>query len=316
MAGRLGRGVPERPAITVNGREIVTRRRMPGALRALRAGQWTKNVFVLAALVFAQLLNDLEAVLTALGAFAVFCVLSSAVYVLNDLADREADRRHPVKRFRPIAAGELTVGAASVLAVVLAAAGLAGAWYLGASFASVACSYLLMNLAYSLVLKRVVILDVMLVAAGFLLRAWAGAVVLNVAMSHWLVLCTGLLALFLGFVKRRQELVVAQGSTETRPILREYSLPFLDQMIAVVTASTVLSYTLYAFSTEVAEKLGTRYMGLTIPFVLFGIFRYLYLVHHKGQGESPSGLVVTDVPLLADILLWGASVIVALYALP
>jgi 4-hydroxybenzoate polyprenyltransferase len=164
-------------------------------------------------------------------------------------------------------------------------------------------------------LKRVVVLDVMLVAAGFLLRAWAGAVVLDVAMSHWLILCTGLLALFLGFVKRRQELAGPHGSEDTRPILREYSLPFLDQMIAIVTASTVLAYSLYAFSTEVADKLGTRYMGLTIPFVLFGIFRYLYLVHQRGEGDSPTALVFSDGPLVANLVFWAGAVVVALYLL-
>jgi 4-hydroxybenzoate polyprenyltransferase len=207
----------------------------------LRPKQWVKNVFVLAALVFAQRLGDPGAVLRSLAAFACFCALSSSAYALNDVVDREADRLHPRKRHRPVASGALSVGFASVLALALAAGGLAGAMALGPRFGAVAAAYVFMNLAYSMALKRIVILDVMVVAAGFLLRAWAGAVVLDVEMSHWLALCTGLLALFLGFVKRRQEIETLGGATGQRPILREYSLPFLDQMISVVTASTVLA---------------------------------------------------------------------------
>jgi hypothetical protein len=153
----------------------------------------------------------------------------------------------------------------------------------------------------------------MMVAAGFLLRAIAGARVLDVAISHWLVLCTGLLALFLGFVKRRQELAARHGGEPTRAILKEYSLPFLDQMIAIVTGATVVAYSLYAFSPEVAEKLGTQHLGLTIPFVLFGIFRYLYLVHQRGEGENPTVVVLTDPPLILDVVLWGVAVLIALY---
>ncbi|HKQ62953.1 MAG TPA: UbiA prenyltransferase family protein, partial [Candidatus Polarisedimenticolaceae bacterium] len=178
---------------------------------------------------------------------------------------------------------------------------------------TVAAGYALLNLTYSLGLKQVVILDVMLVAAGFLLRAWAGTIVLGVEMSRWLVLCTGLIALFLAFVKRRQELAALEPGRESRPILREYSLPFLDQMISIVTAATTLAYSLYAFSPEVAQKLGTQWLGLTIPFVFYGIFRYLYLVHQRGAGENPTALVLSDAPLIWTMLLWGAMVILALY---
>ncbi len=290
-------------------------RSLPVALAvAMRPRQWIKNVFVFAALVFAGRLGSPDDLLRAAGAFAVFCALSSAVYLINDVADRESDRAHPKKRRRPVASGEVSPAAALALAGLLAVAGLGGGLLLDAGFAGVAGTYFGMNLAYSLALKRVVILDVMLVAAGFLLRAWGGGVVLHVEVSHWLILCTGLLALFLGFVKRRQEIAVLGPATGgTRPILREYSLPFLDQMIAVVTASTVLAYSLYAFSPEVAQKLGTRHLGLTIPFVLFGIFRYLYLVHQRGEGENPTALVVTDAPLLANVLLWAGAVVVSLY---
>lgn len=282
-------------------------------LRALRPRQWAKNVFVFAALVFAGHLGDRESVLAVLGAFVVFCGLSSAVYLLNDLRDLEADRVHPIKRHRAIAAGEVTPMTAAILSAVLGVAALAGGFALSPALGEVALAYLVLNLFYSFGLKRVVILDVMMVAAGFLLRAIAGARVLDVAISHWLVLCTGLLALFLGFVKRRQELAAPHGGEPTRPILREYSLPFLDQMIAIVTGATVVAYALYAFSPEVAQKLGTEHLGLTIPFVLFGIFRYLYLVHQRGAGENPTAVVLTDPPLVIDVVLWGASVVVALY---
>ena len=289
-------------------------RRGPPAWRVLRPRQWVKNVFVLAPLVFAQELSDPAAVATAVLAFVLFCVLSSSVYVLNDLVDAESDRQHPDKRHRPIASGELDPRTAGVLAAVLAVGGLAGAVFMGTRFALVAAAYLLLNLAYSFVLKRMVIVDVMAVAAGFILRAWAGALVLEVALSRWLVLCTGLLALFLGFVKRRQELIARDlDGGEGRPILREYSAEFLDQMISVVTASTVVAYSLYAFDSEVARKLGTEHLGLTVPFVLFGIFRYLYLVHRRGQGENPTVLLLGDGPLLVNLGLWAGAVVVALY---
>lgn len=272
-----------------------------------------KNVFVFAALVFAGRLTDPASLLSVFAAFCVFCVLSSAVYLINDVRDREADRRHPLKRRRPIAAGEISPQVATTASVVLAVAALFAAFRLSSGLGAVSVLYLGLNLAYSFGLKKVVILDVMMVAAGFLLRALAGALVIDVEISRWLVLCTGLLALFLGFVKRRQELTAQEGGTESRPILKEYSLPFLDQMISVVTGATVVAYSLYAFSPEVAQKLGTQHLGLTIPFVLFGIFRYLYLVHQRGVGENPTLVVMTDLPLILDVTLWGAAVVVALY---
>ena len=285
-----------------------------GALwAAMRPKHWTKNVFVAAPLVFAGALGDPSAVGKTVAAIAVFCALASAVYLLNDVADREADRLHPKKRFRPIASGALSPTAATATAFLLAVGALSGGAALGWGFAGVACAYLMQNLAYSVALKRVVVLDVMIVASGFLLRAWGGALAIGVAMSQWLVLCTGLIALFLGFVKRRQEIAALGGESAQRPILREYSLPFLDQMIAIVTASTVLAYALYAFSPEVATRLGTRHLGLTIPFVLYGIFRYLYLVYQRGEGENPTSVVLSDRPFAWNVLLWGLSVLVSLY---
>lgn len=280
---------------------------------ALRPKHWVKNVFVFAPLVFAEQAGDPLLLARAVAAFLAFCALSSSVYLLNDVADREADRLHPEKRRRPIAAGDLSVGAGITTAAVLATGGLAGAGALSAGVGGVAGVYLVQNLLYSFALKRVVILDVMMVSAGFLLRTWAGAIAVEVAMSEWLVLCTGLLALFLGFVKRRQEIASMPTSSEQRPILREYSLPFLDQMIGVVTGAVVTAYALYAFSDEVAAKLGTPYLGVTIPFVLYGIFRYLYLVHRRGAGENPTALVLSDAPLVLNLLLWGGTVVLLLY---
>jgi len=282
-------------------------------LVALRPRQWAKNVFVVAALVFAGKLTDPTAVGRVAAAFVVFCLLSSAVYLINDITDREADRSHPTKRRRPIAAGELGVGTAKAVAILLAAAAMIAAFRLSQSFGEIAAGYFVLNVLYSFGLKRVVILDVMMVATGFLLRALAGALVIDVEISRWLVMCTGLLALFLGFVKRRQEAAALEGAAHTRPILKEYSLPFLDQLIAVVTGATVVAYSLYAFSPEVAQKLGTTHLDFTIPFVLFGIFRYLYLVHQRGIGENPTAVVLTDLPLVLDVLLWAATVVLALY---
>jgi 4-hydroxybenzoate polyprenyltransferase len=288
-------------------------------LRALRPRHWIKNVFVLAPLVFAERLTDPRAAIHSACAFAVFCALSSSVYLWNDVADVERDRLHPTKRFRAIASGRVPIALAAWLGTFLGVASLVAAYLLSPAFAGVCAAYLGLNVAYSLGLKSVVILDVMIVATGFLLRAAGGALVLGVEMSHWLALCTGLLALFLGFVKRRQEIEGLEGPwspTGQRPILREYSIPFLDQMISVVTASTVLAYALYALSPEVERKLGTRHLWITIPFVLFGIFRYLYLVHQKGEGDSPTELVSGDPPLLITVAAWVASVLVAIYLWP
>ncbi len=281
----------------------------------MRPKQWVKNVFVLAPTVFALRLDDPATLIRSAVAFAVFCALSSVVYLWNDIADCEADRKHPVKRHRPIASGALSVPLALVVSLLLLAGAVAAAWWLNRGFLAVGVTYLLINVLYSWALKRVVIIDVMLVASGFLLRAIGGGLGVGVEISQWLVLCTALISLFLGFVKRRQEIVALDGSTEQRPTLAHYSLPFLDQMISIVTASTVLAYCLYAFSPEVAEKLGTAWMGLTIPFVLFGIFRYLYLVHQQGEGENPAALVFKDMPLMVNVLAWGGTAVLVLYVL-
>jgi 4-hydroxybenzoate polyprenyltransferase len=283
-------------------------------LASLRPEQWTKNLFVFAGVLFGGHLLDLSAMLRAVAAFVVFCALSGVVYIFNDLADRAADQRHPLKRLRPIASGRLQPRTAALTGVVLALVAFAASVLLSPLFAAVAVSYVLLLLAYSMVLKHLVIIDALTIAAGFVLRAAAGAVAVFVPISHWLLVCTTLLALFLVLSKRRHELtLLADGAVTHRPILEEYSPYLLDQMIAVVTASTLVAYSVYATSAETAERLNTTRLGLTIPFVLYGIFRYLYLVHQKRAGGSPADLLLTDRPLLACVGLWALSVALILY---
>jgi len=284
-------------------------------LRSLRPAQWTKNLFVLAALLFGHRLLDPGSVLLAGAAFVIFCALSSAVYLFNDIMDREADRVHPLKSTRPIASGELSPRMAAISAAVLSVAALQSAFLIIPLFALIAAAYLLLLCLYSIWLKHIVIVDVLTIAAGFVLRAVAGAVAIGVPFSQWLVVCMTLLALFMALSKRRHELtLLAGGAIEHRRILQEYSPYLLDQMVAVVTASTVVAYSIYATSTETAERLGTQRLGLTIPFVLYGIFRYLYLVHQKRGGGSPAEMLLTDRPLLICVGLWAASVVLILYS--
>jgi 4-hydroxybenzoate polyprenyltransferase len=284
-------------------------------LVSLRPEQWTKNLFVFAGVLFGGLLFDMRAIGRATAAFVVFCALSGVVYLLNDLVDRDADQRHPLKRLRPIASGKLSTRTATVAAAVLGIGAMAAAFALSPMFAALAGAYVVLLVAYSFVLKHLVIIDALTIAAGFVLRAASGAVAVSVPISHWLLVCTTLLALFLVLSKRRHELtLLADGATTHRPILTEYSPYLLDQMIAVVTASTLVAYSVYATSTETAERLHTSRLGVTIPFVLYGIFRYLYLVHQKRAGGSPADLLLTDRPLLACVGLWGLTVALILYS--
>jgi 4-hydroxybenzoate polyprenyltransferase len=285
--------------------------------RSLRPEQWSKNLLVFAGLLFARRLFDLPSVLTALAAFTIFCALSGAVYLVNDIADRESDRTHPLKSRRPIASGRVSVTLATATAVALAVAALLGSLALGWRFALVAAGYLALNVLYSMVLKHVVILDVLTIAIGFVLRASAGAIAIDVEISHWLFVCTILLALFISLAKRRHELVLlAAGAKEHRPILDEYSSYLLDQMICITAGSSLIAYVLYTISPENAEKFGTPWMDLTIPFPIYGIFRYLYLVHRRDGGGSPSELLLSDLPLLACVVSWVAAVVVIIYLRP
>ncbi len=283
-------------------------------LASLRPGQWTKNLLVFAGILFGRRLLDAGAVVDAVTAFAVFCALSGVVYLVNDVSDRESDRQHPLKARRPIASGELPAPVAVAAAIVLGTAALAGAAALGLPFAGVAAGYLALQFLYSGLLKHLVIIDVLTLAIGFVLRAVAGAVAVNVEISHWLLVCTILLALFIALAKRRHEITLLAGDAALhRPILGEYSPYLLDQMIAVVTASTLMAYVFYTISPETQEKFGTPWLGLTIPFPLYGIFRYLYLVHRREGGGSPAELLLTDRPLLVCVALWALTVALIIY---
>ena len=272
-------------------------------LRLARPKQWTKNLLLFAALLFAGRFRDLAAIGSSLAAFATFVLLSSSVYAFNDMRDVEEDRRHPIKRGRPVAAGHVSPAEAGALAGVWAVLGLGLGSFLGPRFFALALAYLGLSTLYSHWTKHQVILDVLSLAAGFVLRAAAGAVALQVPISEWLLVCTTLLALFMGLVKRRAELeALPAGAKGRRQALQHYSLPLLDQMIAVVAAATVVAYMLYAFSSHSTER--GPWMMLTIPFVLYGIFRYLYLAHQKGLGAAPEQVLLGDRALQIDLILW------------
>ncbi len=283
-------------------------------LESLRPAQWLKNGFVFAALIFSRSLTDWHRTAVVALAAVVFCLVSSAAYVLNDVLDAPEDRQHPSKRLRPVASGRLGARAALSAAAGLTLVGLAGAWWLDFEFFLVTAAYVALTGLYSWFLKRVMLLDVFVIAAGFILRVLGGGVVIHVEISSWLIVCTTLLALFLALTKRRHELVLLGGTASNhRPILAHYTPYFLDQLIGIVTASTVMSYSLYTLSDDVRRKFPGKRLELTIPFVLFGIFRYLYLVHRTSDAGSPIRLLLTDRVLLAVILLWAAAVIFIIY---
>jgi 4-hydroxybenzoate polyprenyltransferase len=293
---------------------VETRSTVANLLVSLRPDQWTKNLIVFAALIFAVRLFDTAALALATAAFLIFCALSGAVYLINDVSDREADRQHPLKRMRPVASGALAASTALVWSAVLIVAGLAAAFALRRSFGIAAASYVALVVLYSRALKHVVILDVMAIAIGFVLRAVAGGLVIGVPISDWLLVCTILGAMFLGLAKRRHELtLLADGATGHRRILEEYDPYLLDQMISVVAAATLVAYIIYCASPETAEKFGTQWLVLTTPFPIYGIFRYLYLVHRKHGGGSPSDLLLRDRPLLSCVALWGVAVVLIIY---
>ena len=283
-------------------------------VRSLRPSQWTKNLIIFGGLLFGQRLFDLPSVLYASAAFVVFCALSGVVYLLNDVADREADRKHPLKRHRPIASGALPASVALVAAGIIGAAALSAAFWLRFDFGLFAAAYVALLALYSGPLKHVVIIDVLTIAIGFVLRAAAGAVVIDVPISNWLLVVTILGALFLALSKRRHELVLlGDEATSHRASLQEYSPYLLDQMISVVTASTLVAYAFYTISAETVEKFHTTHLGLTLPFLLYGIFRYLYLVHQKEGGGSPAEMLLNDRPLLACVALWALAVALIIY---
>lgn len=277
---------------------------------AMRIYQWPKNAVVFAALIFGEQYSDADQVGRSIAAFAIFCALSSAVYLFNDLIDIKADRAHPEKKKRPVASGAIPVGVAAALAAALAVGGFAGAALWDRAFLGAAGAFAVLNIAYSLVLKNLLIIDVLSIAVSFTVRAIAGALILDVGFSNWLVVCTLFLALFLALGKRRREIeLLDKAAPDHRPVLDAYSVPFVDALMIILAATTLITYTIYTCAPEVVDRFGTDKLYLTVPFVVYGLFRYLYLVHHMEGGGDPSRTLFRDLPILGTVTLWGAACI-------
>jgi 4-hydroxybenzoate polyprenyltransferase len=282
-------------------------------VEAIRPRQWTKNVLAFAAVVFAKRATDPEALAASAVAFGALCLAAGACYLVNDVADAERDRLHPDKAGRPVASGRLSARIASVASVLLMLAAVGCAFVVSSGLAICIAVYVVMTLAYTFSIKHVVILDVVVIALGFVLRAVSGAVAIQVQISPWLLVCTFLLALFLAIAKRRGELQMLEMAEEHRATLGEYGPHLLDQMTSVVTSAALMAYCLYTFSPRTHEVVGTDDLEYTIPFVVYGIFRYLYLVHQRGLGADPSQLLLRDKPLLATVILWAVVSAVVIY---
>jgi len=284
-------------------------------IQSLRPHQWIKNGFILIPLVFAQRVFDWPSVLLSLQAVASFCIMSGAIYLINDLSDLDADRRHPTKRHRPLASGLISPLLAKVTAAVLLPGSLVWGAAIGHMFLLVLVIYLAIQLLYNYRLKNIVILDIFCVSSGFFLRVTSGAVAIQVDISHWLIICTVLISIFLALAKRRNELVILgqENAGNHRKSLSEYSPYLLDQMMGVITASTLLSYMLYCISPETIKKFQTDRLIYTFPFVLYGIFRYLYLIHKKNLGGAPERLLVSDLPLALSVILWALCCMLIIY---
>jgi 4-hydroxybenzoate polyprenyltransferase len=281
-------------------------------METMRPKQWAKNMFIFAGLVFGKKLMHPQLLIGNLLTFALFCLMSSTVYLVNDLADIDRDRQHPTKKQRPLPSGRLLPRTAVIAAALFAVVSIPSALLLDPQVGLISVAYLATMMAYSLLLKNFVIVDVLVVSAGYVLRVAAGVVVTGVPFSAWLYVCTTLLALFISFSRRRHELLILEGTAdEHRSTLSEYSTRLLDEMISVVTSTTVIAYSLYTFSAPNAPS--DQSMMLTIPFVLYGVFRYLYLIHITGEGGTPEDIVFRDKPLLIDIALWGLTALGVLY---
>lgn len=294
-------------------------RELAALLRAMRPVQWTKNGLLFAGALFSRAITNPDVAARGLAGFAAFCMLSGAVYLINDLRDLEVDRKHPAKRNRPLASGALSPGTAWIGIIVLLVAATTISIALGPTFTITAAAYLLVNLLYSTWLKRVVLLDVFVVAAGFVLRAIAGVelirpVIPDVALSPWLLVCTFFLALFLGFGKRRQEIVIHQDRAgDQRAVLRQYSVDLLNALTTACAAITLVSYAIYTIWPETVAKVHSEGLMFTIPFVAYGIFRYMWLVRFEDEGEDPSSVLVQDRPLLINVALWAVTVALVLF---
>ncbi len=283
-------------------------------LTAMRPKQWTKNLIIFAGLVFSQNIFHPAYLVSSLLGFAAFCLNASAVYLINDLKDLEADKLHPVKRLRPLPSGRITTGQAAVAAVLLSVFSLVLAFQINRNFGYLVLTYWVMMILYSFKLKQVVVVDILVISSGFIIRAVSGAVVLDVVISRWLLACTIFLSLFLILAKRRNEIIeLGKNAGEHRETLQEYSEKFLDQMIAAVTACTIISYVLYTVDPETVAKFGTTGLIWTVPFVIYGIFRYLYLVYQRNLGGRPEMMLFLDIPLLFSVFLWIAASIFIVY---
>jgi 4-hydroxybenzoate polyprenyltransferase len=283
-------------------------------ISAVRPKHWIKNLFIIAPLLFAEKLFDVGLLTKSLLAFISFSLVASSIYLLNDVLDYKQDREHPVKRHRAIASGRIKISQAAYSAAILLSFGLATAIGVNLEFVIVAVGYVLLNILYSTYLKHRVIIDVLALSSFYVVRVVAGGVATGIKLSNWLLICTFLLALFMSFGKRRHEITLLKdGAKNHRAILSEYNPYFLDQMIAVVTSSTLVAYSLYTMSQETIERFHTDKLPLTIPFVLYGIFRYLYLVHQKEEGGNPTNLMLMDKPLILTVVGWVAAVLLILY---
>lgn len=294
-------------------------RQIIGLLRTMRPKQWTKNIlFVFPAIVFDEKLFDPTSLTRVIIATVLLILMSGTVYIINDLVDIEKDRQHPKKRFRPLPAGELSENFARIVAFILPIVTLVTAYLVDWRLAVVLLVYLVIQIAYSFVLKHIVILDVLTVTAGFVLRVLAGVVVIDVQnFSPWLYACTGLLALFLVVGKRRQELVtLGETAIRTRPIFENYNLPLLDDMLRMVTTSTLITYLLYTIEVETAKVADINLALITVPLVLYGLFRYLYLIHVRGEGSAPDEVLLRDRPLQITLVLWALTFVLLLYVIP
>ena len=282
---------------------------------SMRPRQWTKNALIFAALIFSQHLFQLDYFLKSLAGFFLFCLVSGSIYIFNDLLDIENDKTHPTKKERPITAGRISRVQAISISILGSVSGIIIAFFLNLGFGILTVGYLILQLLYTIGLKKIVLIDVFVIAIGFVIRAVAGALIIEVEISPWLLICTLLLSLFLALSKRRHELGLVEEGVNSRSVLDSYSHDLLDQMINIVGAGTVISYALYTMADATITKFGTDKLIYTLPFVLFGIFRYLYIVHKKNEGGSPEKVLLTDIPLIVNILLYGIAAATIIYFL-
>ena len=283
-------------------------------IQSMRPKQWIKNLFIFAAIVFSKNFLNFALLQKTFFVFVLFCLLTGSIYIINDLIDIKKDKIHPEKRKRPIASGKLNRQIAVIASLFFAMSSIGLIFYIDPKILSYCIIYFIIFILYSVYLKHLLIVDVFIIAIGFVLRILIGATVIGVMISHWLLICTMFLALFLGFCKRRNELIIlTNNSHKHRKNLQDYNPYFLDQMISVTTASMIISYTLYTISPESIQNFGTDKLIYTIPFVLYGIFRYLYIVHQKNQGGSPTDIVLTDKPFIINIGLWIISCFLIIY---